>query len=1019
MSLLEDWEAGSSFHEPAQGFTIDEDGLGVSNDPLPPAPSVDRSIFSLHTTERQLSRGKGQAVALAAAEGCVTVVTSRAYLLRYDLQQGPTPVLELELSRHADVVVRGLWVSHSGNHTVVALQLGSTHETHYMHASWKKNKVLSKLKGVAISCVGWNRQTQSDITTGDILVGSLDGALHEVIVDEKDKKEKVAKRVFHMQDNKDPISSVYQHQASPGQRMVLMATSKRLYVFSGKGGLEPMFARYTSPDINNYIELGAEVSSAPLQLYYQPGADNPEAFAWLTQPGIYYGSFNWDTSQHKRELDHLTHHRLLPYSSSRTEAAVLPLAVALSQFYLLLLFPTKVQCINRVNGQVRQELPLTPSRTLSVGPRAAETLALASDDAEGTVYLMAGDSLQEVTVQDESRGMWLIYLDQQDYKSAFRHCKSQGERDTVNSAEAEACFGDGKYVEAARLLGRVTAAVPAFEEVVLRFVEVNSPQALQAFLQTKMDSLGQEDKAQATMVGTWLLELYLDQLNRSLLEVKSHPSELKVKEQKNGASEAANGDVKGLPAPDQLTQDLRAFLKRYVNVLDVNVTVSLLAGYGRLDDLMEYATYRKDWEAVVEYLMQRGEAERALPVLRRPGVSQELCYKFAPTLMLLAPRLTVDAWMTAQPPLDPPRLLPALLRFAEADAPPECQAQALRFVEFCIHHLENDDPAIHHLAAALYCLEEEEAPLLQYLANARDLLGKPLYDPQTALRLARQRNKLQACVQLLCDLNLYEDAVVLALSFDMALASATANRPEEEPALKRNLWLIIARHIVHQHPSQDQEVAIKQVNEFLRESGGVIKIEDVLPLFPDFVKIDNFKDAICQSLEDYNKQIDQLKTEMEDATRIADALRKDMAALEHRAATLDLSEGCARCGVAVGEPPPATAGISGGAVPPFYLFPSGNAFHGTCLASEVMQVAPPPQQQRIHTLLTRLSQVPDGSSQAPAYSSEPVAAIVDLRHSLEQEIALEDPYCGEIVVRNISKPFISPDEVLEISSWEL
>jgi len=68
-------------------------------------------------------------------------------------------------------------------------------------------------------------------------------------------------------------------------------------------------------------------------------------------------------------------------------------------------------------------------------------------------------------------------------------------------------------------------------------------------------------------------------------------------------------------------------------------------------------------------------------------------------------------------------------------------------------------------------------------------------------------------------------------------------------------------------------VAIKQVNEFLRESEGVIKIEDVLPLFPDFVKIDIFKDAICQSLEDYNKQIDQLKTEMEDATRIADALR--------------------------------------------------------------------------------------------------------------------------------------------------
>ena len=63
----------------------------------------------------------------------------------------------------------------------------------------------------------------------------------------------------------------------------------------------------------------------------------------------------------------------------------------------------------------------------------------------------------------------------------------------------------------------------------------------------------------------------------------------------------------------------------------------------------------QDWEAVVEYLMQKGDAEQALPVLRRPGVSQELWYKFAPALMLLSPGPTVDAWMTAQPPLDPPR----------------------------------------------------------------------------------------------------------------------------------------------------------------------------------------------------------------------------------------------------------------------------------------------------------------------------------------------------------------------------
>ncbi len=38
---------------------------------------------------------------------------------------------------------------------------------------------------------------------------------------------------------------------------------------------------------------------------------------------------------------------------------------------------------------------------------------------------------------------------------------------------------------------------------------------------------------------------------------------------------------------------------------------------------------------------------------------------------------------------------------------------------------------------------------------------------------------------------------------------------------------------------------------------------------------------------------------------------------------------------------------------------------------------------------------------------------------LEAEIAGEDPFCGEIVVRNIAKSFILPDERDLLHSWEL
>lgn len=44
---------------------------------------------------------------------------------------------------------------------------------------------------------------------------------------------------------------------------------------------------------------------------------------------------------------------------------------------------------------------------------------------------------------------------------------------------------------------------------------------------------------------------------------------------------------------------------------------------------------------MLEYLLQREDTKRAIALLRRPDVSHELFYKFAPGLMALAPGDTV------------------------------------------------------------------------------------------------------------------------------------------------------------------------------------------------------------------------------------------------------------------------------------------------------------------------------------------------------------------------------------------
>ena len=54
----------------------------------------------------------------------------------------------------------------------------------------------------------------------------------------------------------------------------------------------------------------------------------------------------------------------------------------------------------------------------------------------------------------------------------------------------------------------------------------------------------------------------------------------------------------------------------------------------------------------------------------------------------------------------------------------------------------------------------------------------------------------QAAVSLLCELGSPEDAVALALTADMDLATNVAARSDEDPLRQRHLWIAIAGHVI-------------------------------------------------------------------------------------------------------------------------------------------------------------------------------------------------------------------------------
>jgi hypothetical protein len=170
-------------------------------------------------------------------------------------------------------------------------------------------------------------------------------------------------------------------------------------------------------------------------------------------------------------------------------------------------------------------------------------------------------------------------------------------------------------------------------------------------------------------------------------------------------------------------------------------------------------------------------------------------YKTASVLLTHSPRETVNVWVQ-QRELDPTKLTPALLQYNESVKTPLEQNQAIRYLVFAIDQLGSTDPSVHNALISIYASHpgKEERLLLNYL---RDDLNPPYYDVDFALRLCLQFHRVQSGVYIYSSMELYEQAVSLALDHDETeLAMTIADSPEEDPVRRKKLWLSIAEKVV-------------------------------------------------------------------------------------------------------------------------------------------------------------------------------------------------------------------------------
>ncbi|KAJ6244820.1 vacuolar protein sorting-associated protein [Anaeramoeba flamelloides] len=448
----------------------------------------------------------------------------------------------------------------------------------------------------------------------------------------------------------------------------------------------------------------------------------------------------------------------------------------------------------------------------------------------------------------------------------------------------------------------------------------------------------------------------------------------------------------------------KAFLEDNKEELDSETTYDILKKHGREEFLLAFAEIMENYDLVISHHIQMGNWLEALEKLRRVK-SPEIMYKYSPILMYNSPRQTVDTWIKMSKRLNTQRLLPAIMRYAQTHKPKNVKTnQAIRYLEFVIKELRNRDKSIHHFLLWVYIEGNYDRELLAFL---KPIVDFPCYDQKYALRLCKKYNKKLACAYLYCEMQLFEKAVEISLTFDIELAKNYADQPEDEN-LQKQLWLKIAKHVVGQGN-------IEQDIQFLQETE-LLSVEDIIQFLPNNMKIEHFKEEIKNSLHNYQAEIEILKENMMGATSRSKLIRDDINSLKNRFVVLSNRIPCSICGNPI-------TGTD------FVYFYCEHIYHNHCIRnflfkhifSRSRKTIFLNKERKLNEIISHLRSLEINgviSNDNSEYNNLLVQAR-SLNKKVMDLISSDCVLCGKIAIQLIDQPFINIEDEELVDSWNL
>lgn len=892
---------------------------------------------------------------------------------------------ELEISKFGGKIRNMFLDPVVGSHLLLTMsvpsQAAASFELCYVHVPSLKLKHLSKMHGHVVTAVGFSFTGSSQHKTSPILLGTSKGLIFEMEIDAGSDKlfasnvEQYCRQVFAIgrENNALSITGLEYHQFSKSSNkyFIICTTATRIYQFIGtvNSSIErPLLSQIFNSYLNSpegFVEIPNDNSGSKLEFHYDISDASSvvaKSYGWyLDGIGIFYGKVEENVEDNASSVS--VQNFVIKYNTAKTN----PISFILTEFHAVLLYSNHITAISVIDKET--------VCSDYVDEAYGKLIAITKDAKTGNIWLCSDRVVFKCKVTKEDRHVWKIYLNSGEFELAKQYCSNNlFQFNHVLQRQAEQLFKDKRYEESAELY---TNTQCSFGEIALKFLQASEINALKLYLTKKLQQLKPTQSSHVTMVTLWLIELYASQL----AGVTNHDFDNEC----------------------ELRDELQDEFEKFLSMPQVNACVKankeivykLLASYGDMTNLLKIAKLNKDYEKVIRHFINEKDVYEALLMLNDNSLPKDILQMYIPEMIMLAPKQMIDLLIKQCRYLNPCILLQTLIFQYEND---DQALEVIRFLEYCVHSIHCREEEIHNYIITLYVKYKPDR-LMPYLTMQGSEISVVNYDVKYALRLCQENNLTEACVQLSSLLGLWESAVELALTVNIDLAKQTISEvPHENTELCKKLWLKIAKHVVNECND------IKQAMEFLQQCD-LIKIEDILPFFPDFTTIDNFKDAICSSLQEYNKNIELLKEEMEEAISSAEMIRSEIQDFKNKYTMIQSTDGCCSCSIQL-------------LLRPFYAFPCGHRFHIDCLICELKPLLNESVYSKLQSLQRQLANVSSTADNVSASSSS-LAIKSHLKSEINSIIAEECLFCGKPAIEQINRPFIEDDEFDRIKQdWE-